>query len=143
MRISDVLKGKARQDVVTIPPTASVRELAATLAEHNIGAVVVSRDGSTLEGIVSERDIVRRMASDPQALDATVAQIASTALHTCEADDAVIDLAKVMTEHRVRHVPVLTGGVLTGVVSIGDVVKHRIDELEFERDQLDQYVRQS
>lgn len=143
MRISDVLKGKARQDVVTIQPTASVRELVAMLAEHNVGAVIVSDDGTTLNGIVSERDVVRRLATDAQTLDATVAEITSTALHTCEVEDAVIDLIKVMTDHRVRHVPVLTDGVLTGVVSIGDVVKRRIDELEFERDQLDQYVRQS
>lgn len=143
MRINDVLRGKSRQDVVTIPPTASVRELLTLLTEHNVGAVIVSRDGASLDGIVSERDVVRRLTAGADTLDLSVAEIASSAVHTCDGNDAVIDLMQVMTEHRVRHVPVLTDGVLTGIVSIGDVVKHRIDELEFERDQLDQYLRQA
>jgi len=143
MRINDVLRGKARQDVVTIQPGASVRELIALLAEHNVGAVIVSSDGSSLEGIVSERDVVRRLTQGTSALEGTVGQIMSTGVQTCEGSEAVTDLMHLMTEHRIRHVPVLTDGVLTGIVSIGDVVKHRIDELEFERDQLDQYLHQT
>lgn len=143
MRINDVLRGKARQDVVTIQPGASVRELIALLAEHNVGAVIVSSDGSSLDGIVSERDVVRRLTQGTSALEGTVDQIMSTGVQTCEGSEAVTDLMHLMTEHRIRHVPVLTDGVLTGIVSIGDVVKHRIDELEFERDQLDQYLHQT
>ncbi|WP_235737623.1 CBS domain-containing protein [Nocardioides alcanivorans] len=143
MRINDVLRGKTRQDVVTIRPEASVRDLVALLAEHNVGAVIVSADGTGLDGIVSERDVVRRLTEGAAALDGIVGELMSTGVRTCEGTEAVTDLMQLMTEHRIRHVPVLTDGALTGIVSIGDVVKHRIDELEFERDQLDQYLHQS
>ncbi|WP_110208718.1 CBS domain-containing protein [Nocardioides daejeonensis] len=142
MRINDVLRGKARQEVVTIRPDATVRELVALLAEHNVGAVVVSANGTSLDGIVSERDVVRRLTGGADTLDGTVGSIMSTGVQTCEGTEAVTDLMQLMTEHRIRHVPVLTDGVLTGIVSIGDVVKNRIGELEFERDQLDQYLHQ-
>ena len=142
MRINDVLKGKARQDLVTISPAASLRDLVALLTEQNVGAVIVSGDGTTLDGIVSERDVVRRLASGETALEGTVGQIMSPAVHTCAGDESVTDLMQVMTQHRIRHVPVLSDGVVTGIVSIGDVVKNRIDQLEFERDQLDQYLHQ-
>jgi CBS domain-containing protein len=143
MRINDVLRGKPRQDVVTISPQAGVRELLGLLAEHNVGALIVSDDGSTVAGIVSERDVVRRLAADEAVLDAVVADIMTTMVQTCEGSSSVDDLMQVMTEHRVRHVPVLTDGQLTGIISIGDVVKSRIGELEFERDQLDNYLHQS
>jgi CBS domain-containing protein len=143
MRINDVLRGKPRQDVITISPQAGVRELLGLLAEHNVGALIVSDDGSTVAGIVSERDVVRRLAADEAVLDAVVADIMTTMVQTCEGSSSVDDLMQVMTEHRVRHVPVLTDGQLTGIISIGDVVKSRIGELEFERDQLDNYLHQS
>jgi CBS domain-containing protein len=143
MRINDVLRGKPRQDVVTISPGAGVRELLALLDEHNVGALIVSDDGVTVAGIVSERDVVRSLARDEAALDAVVADIMTTVVQTCEGTSLVDDLMQVMTEHRVRHVPVLTDGQLTGIISIGDVVKSRIGELEFERDQLDHYVHQT
>jgi CBS domain-containing protein len=143
MRINDVLKGKPSQDVVTIGPDAGVRELLALLAEHNVGALIVSSDGATVEGIVSERDIVRNLQADESILDGAVSAIMTSVVHTCEGNDPVTDLMQVMTDHRIRHVPVLTNGRLPGIISIGDLVKHRIGELEFERDQLDHYVHQT
>jgi len=143
MRINDVLKGKPSQDVVTISPDAGVRELLSLLAEHNVGALIVSSDGATVEGIVSERDIVRNLQADEGVLDGQVSAIMTSSVKTCEGSDPVTDLMQIMTEHRIRHVPVLTNGRLSGIISIGDVVKHRIGELEFERDQLDHYVHQT
>jgi len=140
MRIGDVLRAKPHREVVTIAPGAGVRELVAALAEHNVGALVVSSDGATVEGIVSERDVVRHLHSDGTVVNNTVAGIMTPGVVTCEEDTTVETLMRTMTERRVRHVPVLHGGVLVGIISIGDVVKHRIDQLEFERDQLDSYV---
>jgi CBS domain-containing protein len=140
MRINQVLAAKARNGVVTIEPEATIRDLLALLAEQNVGAVVVSQDGRTLVGIVSERDVVRRLHEDESVLAAPVSTIMTTDVHTCDGTEPVLELMKVMTDRRFRHVPVVTDGVLTGVVSIGDVVKSRISELEFERDQLDSYV---
>jgi CBS domain-containing protein len=140
MRINQVLAAKAQPDVITISPDAGVRELLRMLAEHNVGALVVSGDGRSLDGIVSERDIVRRLGEDEAVLDARVSTIMTRDVHTCEGDHAVNDLMQAMTERRIRHVPVMNGGQLAGIISIGDVVKSRLGELEFERDQLDSYV---
>lgn len=143
MKISDVIHAKSMQSVVTIAPDATVRELVALLAEHNVGALVVSDDGERVTGIVSERDVVRRLHADEAVLDAPVSQIMTAEVRTCAAEDGLTDLMQTMTEHRIRHVPVVAGGKLTGIISIGDVVKNRIGELEFERDQLDSYVHQT
>jgi CBS domain-containing protein len=143
MRIGDVLGAKPSQEVVTITPDAGVRDLIARLAEHNVGALIVSRDGSTVDGIVSERDVVRHLHHDGTVINNTVGAIMTTEVETCEPDVLLDDLMKVMTERRIRHVPVVEEGALVGIVSIGDVVKHRIDQLQFERDQLDHYVHQS
>jgi CBS domain-containing protein len=140
MRIHDVIASKPSQQVVTISPDATVRELIALLAEHNVGALVVSTDGRSVEGIVSERDVVRRLNDDEQVLLATVATIMTTEVRTAEPSEHVNDLMQLMTEHRIRHVPVVKEGALHGIISIGDVVKSRMSELEFERDQLDNYV---
>jgi CBS domain-containing protein len=140
MRINQVLAGKGSSEVVTVPPDASVRELIGMLAEHNIGALVVSGDGARVDGIVSERDVVRRLHEDEQVLDSPVSAIMTADVHTCEGDQPITSLMAVMTEQRVRHVPVVKDGRLAGIVSIGDVVKSRMSELEFERDQLDSYV---
>ena len=141
MRIHDVLRGKPSPEVVTISSSASVRELLALLARHNVGALIVSDDGSSVDGIVSERDVVRRLVEDEGVLAQPVATIMTAEVHTCEPSTALNDLMALMTEQRVRHVPVLSEGRLTGIVSIGDVVKHRIGELEFERAQLDSYIQ--
>ena len=143
MRIQDVIQGKASQQVVTIGPDATVRELIALLAEHNVGALVVSDDGERVAGIVSERDVVRRLHADATVLDTPVSSIMTVDVRTCAREDSLTDLMQTMTEHRIRHVPVVADGRLTGIISIGDVVKNRIGELEFERDQLDHYVHQT
>ncbi|WP_181312878.1 CBS domain-containing protein [Nocardioides campestrisoli] len=143
MRISDVLNGKSIKEVITVPPDAPVRDLVDLLTEHNVGALVVSHDGRALDGIVSERDVVRRLASDPDLLTHSVRTIMTTDVHTCETTQSLEDLMLLMTQRRIRHVPVVEDGGLVGIISIGDVVKNRIQELEFERDQLDSYVHQS
>jgi CBS domain-containing protein len=143
MRISDVLTSKSGDQVITIGPDATVRDLLGLLAEHNVGAVVVSSDGSAVDGIVSERDIVRRLAESDDVLDGAVSAIMTSDVQTCEPDVPVDDLRQLMTERRIRHVPVVTDGRLIGIISIGDVVKSSIGQLEFERDQLDSYLHQS
>jgi CBS domain-containing protein len=143
MRIKDVLAAKPRHEVVTATPGSSVRDLVASLAEHNLGALVVSADGSHLDGIVSERDVVRHLGRDSSVLEASVEQIMTSEVRTCTPEDRLDDLLSLMTEHRIRHVPVVEGDALVGIVSIGDLVKHKISALEFERDQLDSYVHQS
>lgn len=139
MRITDVLQTKG-PDVVTIAPEAKVRDLVALLNERNIGAVVVSTPDRAVAAIVSERDVVRRLGADTAVLDCTVSDIMTTDVRTAEPSDSVHDLMVLMTRHRIRHVPVVSEGELCGIVSIGDVVKSRIGELEFERDQLSSYV---
>ncbi|GAB3415477.1 CBS domain-containing protein [Flindersiella endophytica] len=139
MRISEILRRKGG-NVVTIDPNASVRELLDRLATYNIGAIVVSTDGTTIEGIVSERDIVRRLVGGTRVLDARVGSIMTGAVQTCTPDDTVDQLMLLMTQQRFRHVPVVVDGHLSGLVSIGDVVKSRIGELEFEREQLEHYI---
>jgi CBS domain-containing protein len=143
MRIREVVAAKGSQQVVTVSPSASVREVVAVLTEHNVGALVVSQDGKSVDGIVSERDVVRGLARKPDILDAPVDAIMTTDVHTCRPADPLDDMMSVMTERRIRHVPVVDNGELVGIVSIGDVVKHKIDSLEFERDQLDSYVHRT
>jgi CBS domain-containing protein len=140
MRVSDVLTSKGSDTVFTIRPDATMTELLDSLAEHNIGAMVVSDDGQGILGIVSERDVVRKLRSYDEPRQVTVGQIMTTDVQICAPDDSFADLMNVMTEHRVRHVPVLQDGSLVGVLSIGDAVKYRMDQLEFERDQLNNYV---
>jgi CBS domain-containing protein len=143
MRIRDVVAAKSEQKVITVSPGATVRDLLALLAEHNVGALVVSGDGATVDGIVSERDVVRRLHSNPDVLDATVESIMTGEVQTCSPDDQLDELMSLMSKRRIRHVPVCENDQLVGIVSIGDVVKHKIDALQFERDQLDSYVHQS
>jgi CBS domain-containing protein len=140
MRINEVLAAKQDRDVVTVHPDATVHELVALLAQHNIGALVVSHDGSSVDGIVSERDVVRRLGQDESVLDAQVSSIMSADVATCDGHQSTDDLMALMTARRFRHVPVVEDDRLVGIVSIGDVVKSRMADLEFERDQLDSYV---
>jgi CBS domain-containing protein len=140
MRISDVLRVKGGT-VVTVAPETDVNQLLAVLAEHRIGAVVVSPDGVSVAGIVSERDIVRALA----ARGAAVLTEPVTALHTADVrtvspDASLAEVERLMTQGRFRHVPVTVGDKLHGLVSIGDVVKNRIDELETERSTLTGYI---
>lgn len=140
MRVSDVLASKGNDAIFTITPEASIRELLDEFAERNVGAMVVSDDGVTMIGIVSERDVVRKLRDVDNARDVTVATIMTTDVQVAAPDDSFKSLMIAMTEHRVRHIPVLDGGRLVGVLSIGDAVKVRMDQLEFERDQLNKYV---
>jgi CBS domain-containing protein len=140
MRISDVLRVKGER-VVTVTPDTEVARLIAVLAEHRIGAAVVSREGSTVDGIVSERDIVRALAARGAAvLTEPVSAIHTAEVHTVAPEAELAEVERVMTERRFRHVPVLVDGALRGIVSIGDVVKKRIDELEDERSTLAGYI---
>ena len=142
MRISDVLKGKGDSTVATIRPDASVSDLLALLAHRKIGAVVVSEDGTTIAGIVSERDVVRHLADQPDTLRAAVREIMTVEVITCVPEETVEKLSGEMTEHRIRHVPVVRDGAMIGLVSIGDVVKHRIGQLQDEAAHLAGYIHQ-
>ena len=140
MRITDVLRRKGDQ-VVTIGPDHTVRALLDALAEHRVGALVVSSGSGRVDGIVSERDVVRRLqAVGASMLDLPVREIMTADVHTADPDASLEDLMVMMTERRIRHVPVVVDGRLAGIVSIGDVVKHRIGELQSERDQLTAYI---
>lgn len=139
MRIADVLRGKGAE-VATVEPTATVSALIEALARHNVGAMVVV-DGGAVVGIVSERDVVRQLhARGVELLDAAVTEIMTTSVVTCVPTDHVDSLAATMTERRIRHMPVVVDGRLVGIVSIGDVVKSRIGELETDRQQLESYI---
>lgn len=140
MRVREILSAKPSGEVFTIRPEASVGDLLATLAELNIGALIVSSDGTHMAGIVSERDIVRKLRDFGETTSTTVGDIMTAAVHVVAPDDSLDDLMGVMTANRVRHVPVLEDGLLVGLLSIGDAVKTRMDQLEFERDQLTHYL---
>lgn len=140
MRIHDILSTKGTE-VVHLAPDASVLELVRLLEARNLGAVVVSADGATIAGIVSERDVIRRLAQGADLLDLPVSALMTEDVHRCTTRDSVRGVMAVMTEQRVRHVPVVDEhDRLAGIVSIGDLVKSQIAELEFERDQLEGYV---
>lgn len=142
MLISDVLRSKSSgSTVTTIGPDESIRSLLALLAEHNFGALIVSSDGETITGIVSERDIVRRLHEQgAQLLDQNVASIMTVDVYTCRSSDDVARIRGTMTDRRIRHLPVVDEGRLVGLVSIGDVVKSTISELETEKEQLVGYI---
>ena len=140
MRISDVLRVKGTQ-IVTVTPDTRVRRLLAVLAEHRIGAVVVSGNGTSVDGIASERDIVRAFAQRGAAvMSEAVTAIYTAEVHTVTPETQLEEVMRMMTERRVRHAPVVADGGLAGIVSIGDVVKSRIDELETERAALTGYI---
>ncbi|WP_101947701.1 CBS domain-containing protein [Mycobacterium sp. 3519A] len=141
MRIADVLRNKGAS-VATITPETSVAGLLTELTVHNIGAmVVVSQDG--VVGIVSERDVVRKLHElGADILHRPVSDIMTTVVVSCTPEDSVDSLSALMTENRVRHVPVVVNGRLSGIVSIGDVVKNRMEELEAEQQHLQAYITQ-
>ena len=140
MRISDVLRVKGTQ-VVTVTPDTTVRRLLAVLDEYGIGAVVVSHDGTAVDGIASERDIARALARRGAAvLSEPVTAIYTAQVHTVTLQTPIEEVMRMMTERRVRHAPVVADGRLQGIVSIGDIVKIRIGELETERTALSDYI---
>jgi len=139
VKISGILDRKGTS-VVTTAPATSVTEFLRLLAQHNIGAVVVVA-GQRPVGIISERDVVLRLAELGAAvLDRPVSELMSSELVTCTAEDPLEDIAMLMTEHRIRHLPVLAGEELAGIVSIGDVVAARLRELEQTQAQLESYI---
>lgn len=142
MNVAEILSNKGT-DVATIGPDRTIREAVKLLAERSIGAIVVTDDDGVLIGMFSERDVVRRAARDEAlGLDEPVRSVMTTKLSTCRTGDSNEDLMKLMTERRIRHLPVLDDeGRLDGVVSIGDVVKERVNELETAHEQLVDYVR--
>ena len=141
MNVQSIIGGKSPV-VATITQTATLRQAIDQLTERRIGALVVSGDGRAIEGIISERDIVRAAStSGPTALDGSVGSVMSTDVVTCSAGDGVDRLMALMTERRIRHLPVVDErGQLAGIVSIGDVVKARLSELEHENHALAEYL---
>lgn len=140
MQVQSILNAKGAQ-VTTIAPTATVRELAAMLKANKIGAVVVSASGKAVDGIVSERDVVHKLTDfGPKFLSVQVREIMTSDVLTCSPDDTVDDCMEMMTGRRVRHLPVEKAGKLVGLVSIGDIVKAKIDEIRVEAESLKQYI---
>ena len=140
MRISDVLARKGSL-VATVRPTTTINDALDKLAEHNIGALIVKDADGEIVGIVSERDIVRALPQrGPEVLNAEVSEIMTSPLVTATPHTDVVDAMRSMTDKRVRHLPVLDDGELVGIVSIGDIVKNRIDELQAATDQLTHYI---
>jgi CBS domain-containing protein len=140
MKISDVLRTKGSA-VITVAPHETVASLLDLLAQHNIGAVVVSSDGVAVHGIVSERDVVRQLQARGAALlDASVSSIMTAKVLSCSPDDDLTDIAALMTQNRFRHLPVVVDDRLAAIVSIGDIVKARMDQLASERDLYEAYI---
>ena len=140
MRIYELLRSKGF-DVITVRPTTSVSEALALLKQYNLGAVVVSTDGQQISGIMTERDVVRRLCDGPDFLDSPVSDVMTSEVLTCQAGESVQSLMNTMTERRIRHLPVVDDfGRLSGLVSIGDVVKSRIREIEFEAQEIKAYI---
>ncbi len=139
MKVSTIILGKR---VETISSSASIHDLVNSLNSHHIGALVVSSDGNNIEGIVSERDVVRAMPGKlDQLIGMHVRDIMTVQVHTCTPETTIAELMKMMTELRIRHVPVVDeDGSLLSIVSIGDVVKNHISELDSERQALRDYV---
>ena len=140
MDVASILKAKGDK-VTTVRPSDTVHTLAQRLRLEGIGAMVVSTDGCTIEGIVSERDVAHGLAEHGAGLlDRDVAAIMTRNVTTCSPDDTIADVARVMTSRRVRHLPVQRSGKLVGIVSVGDVVKQRLDEMEMETNVLRDYA---
>lgn len=140
MNVDAILRAKGKR-VETARPDWTVLQTVQKMSEHGVGALIVSADGQHIDGIISERDVMRQIATGgTSTLDAAVEQVMVREVFTCTRDDTVNHLMTVMTERRIRHLPVVDDGVLVGVVSIGDVVKRRIEETEHEAEALRQYI---
>ena len=140
MTVKAILSRKGG-DVVTIAPTAQLAEAVKLLAERRIGAIVITGPGERVAGILSERDIVRVLAQrGPAVLDEQVGGIMTRNVVTCTSDETVTDIMERMTAHRFRHLPVVEQNRLVGIISIGDVVKRRVEEIEGESNALREYI---
>lgn len=132
MKIASILKAKGAS-VATTPPDTTISTIVWELRSKNIGALAISEDGATVLGLISERDIIHGLAEHgARLLGLRASQLTTRPVVTCTSEDSVTTVMALMTRHRVRHVPVVEDGKLCGIVSIGDVVKHRLDELEME-----------
>jgi CBS domain-containing protein len=140
MMIHHLVRAKGAA-VHTVAPGATVGEAVSVMAAARVGALVVSTTGNDITGVISERDVVRGLADHGAAVLALpVTALMTAEVHTCAPAETVDHVMAIMTERRIRHVPVTEGGVMVGIVSIGDVVKHRIGELEDERSALTDYI---
>jgi CBS domain-containing protein len=140
MKVSDILQIKG-SGVKTIRPDATARELSVQLLAQQIGAMVVSSNGRSIDGIVSERDIARALAAHGNELPTlNVSRLMTTVVVVCSPEDSINHVMKLMTQRRVRHLPVKEGDQLVGIISIGDVLKHRLDEVELEANVLRDYA---
>ncbi len=142
MLVSQILKSKSDDGVITMPPGTTVAHLAEMLSTRRIGAVVISRDGKRVDGIVSERDVVRELGRrGPACLGDTVEAIMTASVTICARDDRADDVLQRMTDGRFRHLPVVEAGQMVGLISIGDVVKARLSELAMENDALEGMIK--
>ncbi len=140
MLVSQILKTKG-DGVVGLTPEATITEAAALMAQHNVGAVLVRTDEGEVRGILSERDLARGLAGQGRAVcDAKVAALMTANVITCSLDDTTDGLMELMTQRRIRHLPVVSGGKLVGMISIGDVVKARLGELQSQAAELQAYI---
>lgn len=140
MRVAEILERKGTK-TVTVTRTDTVGRAVEILREHGFGALVVSSDGRKIEGIVSERDVVRALGVRDNLLDTPVSEIMTEHVITCTPSDRIDHLMSMMTEKRIRHLPVDVDGALSGLVSIGDVVKYRVSELEDETEVIHNYIQ--
>jgi CBS domain-containing protein len=140
MNVETILRAKGRT-VVTIRPGESVGAAIEALVSQNIGALVASRDGKTVDGIISERDVIHALARCGTDLPSlTVAEVMTRPVVTCDPADSIAELMAEMTNRRIRHLPVIGDGGLCGIISIGDLVKNRLDEIEFEARSLRSFI---
>jgi len=140
VNVEQILKTKGGQ-VVSAVPGDSLEKIAATLDQHRIGVVVILDETQSLAGILSERDLVRAFAkAGAKTGELTASEFMTTKLFTCEPSDSVNQIMNVMTENRIRHLPVIHDGELRGLISIGDVVKERIAEIEFEAEEMKRFI---
>lgn len=136
MLVSQILRSKA-PGVITIVPEASLREAAELLADRRVGALIVSPDGKKVAGIISERDLVRELGKrGTECLDDSVQKVMTRQIYGCKPEDQADQVLRIMTDRRFRHMPVMQGDEMIGVISIGDVVAARLKELETEKDAL-------
>lgn len=142
MLVSQILKSKADEGVITVPPTTTIAQAAQELSQRRIGTLIISRDGKLADGIVSERDIVRQLGRAGAAcLSDAVTSIMTAKLVTCSREMRADAVLGQMTEGRFRHMPVLQDGILVGLITLGDVVKARLSELAMEKDALEGMIR--
>jgi len=138
MLVSQMLKSKSDVGVISVTPTSTVAEAAKLLSQHRIGTVVVSADGESLDGILSERDIVRELGKrGAGCLSDPVSDLMTSKLTTCSPEDSALKVLEMMTDGRFRHLPVMQDGKMVGLISIGDAVKSRIAELAMEKESLE------